>query len=209
MGWSMVQSVVRSVQSVLQAKHVLLHTPYNGRPASDAWTSVAQAADSGLRTVWYCGGVAVLRKGCGGVAVVWRWSAQWSQSMVRSVVRWLVWSGGPVGGLVGGPVGGPVGGAVGGLVCGVVGGPACGPVRAVCGPSKHVLLHTMACRLQMLGYWSASGLAFFCSLCKSQKPGPGSAHTCPQNVVRAASLHRLRGSAQVHAAIVSEFIAFL
>ena len=71
-----------------------------------------------------------------GVAVVLRWSGQWSQSMVRSVV----WSAGPVGG----PVGGPVSGPVGGLVCGLVDCPVCGPVRAVCGPSKHVLLHTPA-----------------------------------------------------------------
>ena len=98
-GWSMLQSVVRSVQSVVRSvqsvvgsKHVLLHTQYNGRSASDAWTSVAQAADSGLRTVWCCGGVAVLRKGCGGVAVV------------RSVV----------------PVDDPVGGPVGGMVRSVV-----------------------------------------------------------------------------------------
>ena len=73
--------------------------------------------------------------------MVLRWSSQWSQWMVRS----RVWCGGPVGG----PAGGPVSGPVGGLVCGLVDGPVCGPVRA--GPSEHVLLHTMACQLQMLG----------------------------------------------------------
>ena len=103
-----------------------------------------------------------------GVAVVLRWSGQWPQSMVQSVVRLVVWSGGPAGGPVGGPV--PVSGPVGGLVCGLV----CGPVRAVCGPSKHVLLRTMACQLQMV-----KGRLFFCNLCNSQKPRPGSAHTLP------------------------------
>ena len=80
-------------------------------------------------------GVAVVLQCCGRVV------GQWSHSMVRSVV----WSG---------PVGGPVAGPVCGVVCGLVDGPVCGPVRAVCCPSKHVLLHTVACQLQMLGYWS-------------------------------------------------------
>ena len=79
-----------------------------------------------------------LRWCCGGVAVV------------RSVV--------PVDGALGGPVGGMVRWSgqwpVGGLVCGLVNGPVIGLVRAVCGPSRHVLLHRMACQLQMLGYWS-------------------------------------------------------
>ena len=35
-------------------------------------------------------------------------------------------------------------------------------VRSVVRP-KHVLLHAMACQLQMLGYWSESGLVFLCS----------------------------------------------
>ena len=53
---------------------------------SDAWTSVAQVADSGFRTVWCCGSVAVLRKGCGGVAVVLRWCCA-GVAVVRSVLR--------------------------------------------------------------------------------------------------------------------------
>ena len=113
---------------MVPAKHVLLHTPYNGRPALDAWTSVAQVADSGFRTVRWCGGVAVLRKGCGGVALVRLVPVDMARSMVQSVV----WSGGPVGG----PVTCPVGGPVGGLVCGLVEGPVCGVARAVCGPVK-------------------------------------------------------------------------
>ena len=121
----------------------------------------------------------VVRSLIGGlVAVVVRWSSQRSQSMfgrwsgqwygpvVRLTVRSGVW------------YGGPVSGPVGGLDCGLVDGPVCGPVRAVCGLSKHVLLHTIACRLQMLGYWSQGACVLF-NLCNSQKPGPGSAHTLP------------------------------
>ena len=123
-------------------------------------------------------GVAVVLQCCGKVAVVLRWSGQWSQSMVRSVVRSVVWSGGPVSG------------PVGGLVCGLVDGPVCGPVRAVCGPSEHVLLHTMACQLQMLGYWSR-GFSSFVTVVNLRSPDPGPRTLCPQNVVRAASWHSL------------------
>ena len=105
-------------------------------------------------------GVAVVLQCCGRVAVVLRWCCSVAEGlrwccagvavvpsvvpvdMARSVVQSVVWSGGPVGG----PVGCPVSGSVGGLVCGLVDGPVCGPVSAVCGPSKHVLLHTMACQ---------------------------------------------------------------
>ena len=136
-GWLMVQSVVRSVQSVVQAKHVLFHTPYNGQPASDARTSVAQGADSGFCTV------CVLRWCC----VLWKLQVSGPSRSGRWSGRWYA----PV---VAGLVGGPVSGLVGGPVCGLVNGPVCGLVRAVCGPSKHVLLQTMACQLQMLAYWS-------------------------------------------------------
>ena len=143
-GWSILQSVVRSVQSVVRSKRVLLHTQYSIQwPAGFRCLDIGRASP-GFRTVWCCGGVAVLRKGCSGVAVV----------------RLVVPVDGPVGGPVGGPVSGPVSGLVGGLVCGLVDGPVCGSVRAVCGPSKHVLLHTMACQLRMLGYWSQVACVF-------------------------------------------------
>ena len=69
---------------------------------------------------------------------------QWSQSMVRSVVQ--------VCGLVSGPVGDPVGNPVRSVVWSMVQF-VVQSVRSA-GPSKHVLLHTTACQLQMLGYWS-------------------------------------------------------
>ena len=103
------------------------HTPYNGRPASDA------CARSGAAVVLQC---------CGRVAVV------------------------PVDGPVGGPVGGVVlwsgwpsgrwsgqwSGRWSGLWSGQWSSLSSGPRGLF--PSKHVLLHTMACQLQMLGYWS-------------------------------------------------------
>ena len=97
-------------------------------------------ARSGVAVVLQCCGrvAVVLRWCCAGVAVVLRWSGQWSQSIWPG--RWSSrWYGR-------GPVGCPVSGPVGGLVCGLVDGPVCGPVGAVCGPSKHVLLHTLACQ---------------------------------------------------------------
>ena len=127
--------------------------PYSGRPASkclDIWVLHA------LVLRWCCG----------------------SSAVVRSVVLVDGAVGGPVGGMVQGPAGGLVSGPVGGLVCGLVDGPVCGLVRAACGLSKHVLLHTMACQLKCLDI-GRKGLVFFWNLCNSQKPGPGSAHTLP------------------------------
>ena len=138
-------------------------------------------------------GVAVVLQCCGRVALVLRWSGQWSQSMVRSVVQSVVWSSGPVGGLVCG------------LVCGD--GPFCGPVRAVmcglwCAPYNG---------LPASNAWilAARGLCSFVTFVILRSPDPGPRTLCPQNVVRAASWRRLWGSAQVHAATVSEFVAFL
>ena len=187
-GWSMVQSVVRSVQSV-----VLLHTPYNGRPVSDAWTSFAQAAGCGFCTVWCVS--AVLRKGCGGVAGV------------RSVV--------PVDGLAGGPVvwsgwrsvSTPVSGP---LVWFVV----WSMVQFVVWSVRSVVRRNTSCSIQWLpasNAWIlvARGLCSFVTFVILRSPDPGPRTSCPQNVVRAASWRRLWGSAQAHAAIVSQFIAFL
>ena len=90
--------------------------------------------------------------------MVRQWSGQWpqwSQSVVwsvvrsviqlaiRSVVRSVIW---PMVRL-----------KIWSMVQSVV-----WPVRSLV-RSKHVLLHTTACQLQMLGYWSASGLVFLCS----------------------------------------------
>ena len=84
-----------------------------------------------------------------------QWPGQWSQSVVwsvvrsviqlaiRSVVRSVIWS--------------IVRFVVWWMVQCVV-----RPVRSLV-RSKHVLLHTTACQLEMLGYWSASGLVFLCS----------------------------------------------
>ena len=166
--------------------------------ASDAWTSVAQAADVGFRTFWCCGGVAVLRKGCGGAAVVRSvvppvdvpvgGTVRWSSSVVRSVVRSVVPS----------------------VVWFVVWSVVQFVVRYV----RSVVRRNTSCSIQ----WPASfkcldighkGLVFFVTFVILRSPDPGPCTCCPQNVVRAASWRRLWGSAQVHAAIVSEFTVFL
>ena len=134
-------------------------------------------ASRGLVLRWCCSVAEGLRWCCGGpVNGPSRWSGRWSgrwygpvvrlavRSVVRSVDQSVVWF------------------VVWWMVQFVV--------RAVCGPSKHVLLHTMACQLQMLGFWSRG----FCSfgtfvIPRSQDPGPRT--LCPQNVVRAASWRSL------------------
>ena len=169
--WSMVQSVVRSARSV--------GCPVIGDSVGDPVGGLVSGLVSGPVDVAVCDPVHAV---CGLVETrpapySIRWPAGFRcldigrasrgfRSSHGLLLRWccsvaerLRWCcGGPVDGPVGGPVGGPVNRPVGGPVNrpvgGLVDGPVCGPVRAVCGPSKHVLLHTMACQLQMLGYWS-------------------------------------------------------
>ena len=84
---SVVRSLVRSViRSVIRS--VVWATPCNGRPASDAWRSVAQVADFGFRTVW-------LRWCCAGVAVV---RSVVPVDMARSMVRRSGWRSGRLSG---------------------------------------------------------------------------------------------------------------
>ena len=98
-------------------------------------------------------GVAVVLQCCGRVAVVLRWSGQWSQSMARSVV----WSGGPVSGLVGG------------LVCGVADG-LCSLWSVETRPAPYSGLPASNAWILV------KGLLFFCNLCNSQKPTRVRAH---------------------------------
>ena len=75
--------------------------------------------------------------------MVWSVVRSVIQSAIRSVVRSVIWS----------------------MVRFVVWSMVQSVVRPVgfLVRSKHVLLHATACQLQMLGYWSASGLVFLCS----------------------------------------------
>ena len=84
-----------------------------------------------------------------------QWPGQWSQSVVWSVVRSVIQS--AIRSVVRSVIWSMVRFVVWSMVQSVV-----RPVRSLV-RSKHVLLHTAACQLQMVGYWSASGLVLLCS----------------------------------------------
>ena len=109
--WSVVRFVGRSmVQSVVRSVRLCLTRP---GPYTIQWragfgcleigraSGLSLAADSRFRTVWCCGGVAVLRQGCrsvfpvdgpfgGPVGGPVRWSGSVVRSVVQSVVRFVV-----------------------------------------------------------------------------------------------------------------------
>ena len=84
-----------------------------------------------------------------------QWPGQWCQSVVWSVVRSVIQS--AIRSVVRSVIWSLVRFVVWSMVQSVV-----RPVRFLV-RSKHVLLRTTACQLQMLGYWSASWLVFLCS----------------------------------------------
>ena len=143
----------------------------------------------GLVLRWCCSVAGELRWCCGGpVSGPSRWSGRrsgrWYCPMVRlaarSVVRSVVW---PVVQLWSGPCG----------LLSVETRPA--PYNGLPASNAWILV--------------ARGLCSFVTFVILRNPDPGPGTLCPQNVVRAASWRRLWGSRQVHAAIVSEVIAFL
>ena len=165
--------------SVSNTSCSILHTMAGRLP--DAWASVAQAAVSGIRTV-----DAVALQCCGRVAAVLRWSGQWSQSMVRSVVT------GNYGPLVRLAVRSVVQSVVRSVVWFVVWSMV---QQCVVCSVRSLLRRNTSCSTQ----WPASfkcldigrkGLCSFVTFVILRSPDLGPCTLCPQNVVRAASWRR-------------------
>ena len=165
--------------------------PVETRPApySIQWPAGFRCLDIGRASCGFRALQGLVLRWCCSVAEGLLWfCGQWCQSMVRSVV----WSGGPFGGPVGGPVSGPVVWFVVWLMVQFV-------VRSV----RSVVRRNTSCSIP----WPASfkcldiggkGLLFFCNLCIIlRSPDPGPRTLCPQNVVRAASWRSLSVAAQV------------